>query len=614
MKKILLIIGIFFSVSILWNVEVNAQVIINKEYSREYSVNDDSISVQESKKIRITQSNWYINQGAEEVFTIFNPVKNDPDRDIKLQRTIDSIEVFDNLGFRPAYTTEFTDGGNIILRVRFPVRIDSFRDYILYLNYTSYGLIVKSGKLRDVYVPAFSSEYRFVTETTSEEVFTRVIVPNDFGQINFATPDNRITEDGSNRIITFQKESLVGETGWIQVGVEQYYEFKITQPVKSTTGAGFFQNKYRVLIPRDIKSGPISQKVFYTNISPAPTNSFIDKDGNTFLEFSFLGNVDGEIIIEGYSILTQDNTIQYRDSGTLSQIPEEILRENTSPARFWESNSPEIIEVADILKSQVRGEDKSVYELIANTYRYVIDKIDYSEVKRFGINERQGALATLLGGAAVCMEYSDLFIALMRAQGIPARGAFGYGYSALDVDEQEDTINHQWAEVYIPSIGEWVAVDTTWGENGDELIGGDLNHFYTHVASISPEVPSTTEVEFYGRLNTVPEKTMTVVATENIPSEQGRSVEEVYSQYKSEDSESWITNSFTRIRLVLFEIDSFLNDLIKNLIPQISDLGLTLIKSAPFILLFTIVIFRLIIKIRKVTKKRYAEPIYKPEQ
>src|SRR5690606_15061332 len=152
-----------------------------------------------------------------------------------------------------------------------------------------------------------------------------------------------------------------------------------------------------------------------------------------------------------------------------------------------------------------------------------------------GINTRQGALKTLRGGAAVCMEYSDLFIAIMRAMGIPARGAFGHGYSAIDYySTQDNTINHQWAEVFVPGINSWIPVDTTWGENGPALIGGDLNHFYSHVATINPNSPSLTEVTFYGFMD-IPDRETEIEAVEKKHIETSNSLSEsdLLTKYKS---------------------------------------------------------------------------------
>jgi len=181
--------------------------------------------------------------------------------------------------------------------------------------------------------------------------------------------------------------------------------------------------------------------------------------------------------------------------GKLSEITQDFQSQYLSPAKYWEVNNSKIQSQA----KQIRGTQTNVYDITTQTYEFVVNRIDYSDVKRFGINERQGAVKTLEGGAAVCMEYSDLYLTLMRAQGIPARAAFGYGYDPkLSSSSQE---SHQWVQVYAPALDEWVSVDVTWGENGPALIGGDLNHFYTHVASKSPNDPPGIASSGFGNLD-----------------------------------------------------------------------------------------------------------------
>jgi hypothetical protein len=95
------------------------------------------------------------------------------------------------------------------------------------------------------------------------------------------------------------------------------------------------------------------------------------------------------------------------------------------------------------------------------------------------------------------MEYSDLFLTLLRAEGIPTRAVFGYGYDSLIDNKSQEA--HQWVQILIPSTGQWLDVDVTWGELGDVAIGGILNHFYTHVAKSNPEENSEVVLSSFGR-------------------------------------------------------------------------------------------------------------------
>ena len=59
-----------------------------------------------------------------------------------------------------------------------------------------------------------------------------------------------------------------------------------------------------------------------------------------------------------------------------------------------------------------------------------------------------------------CTEYSQLFVTLARAAGLPAREATGFVYNA---DDRAPTLaGHAWVEVLID--GRWVGMDPTWGE------------------------------------------------------------------------------------------------------------------------------------------------------
>jgi transglutaminase-like putative cysteine protease len=78
---------------------------------------------------------------------------------------------------------------------------------------------------------------------------------------------------------------------------------------------------------------------------------------------------------------------------------------------------------------------------------------------------------------ADCTEYTDLLVALSRAQGIPAR----YFTGLLYLDNKADTIarvEHAWPDAYLPAIG-WVALDPTLGRS---LINRD-----TYFAHYTPD-------------------------------------------------------------------------------------------------------------------------------
>jgi len=607
MKKIIFL-SIIFAFGFAFNLKVSAKI-IEKNYDRVYEVKDDRIEITEQKAISVTQNNFFIQSGAEESFTIFNPVQDDPDTQEKIDQTLASIVLTDNFNNALDFTSETTSTGNLIVKTKINTGIYSGQTYTIKLKYTSFGLIIKSGALRDVYVPAFSKTYVFEDEQSIERVTTKVIIPKSIGEINLLRPVTNIVPENDNNVLNFTQEDLTGVTAWIQIGKTQYYTFNIEQPYTTTSSIPIVYNQFKIILPRDVISGPITQKVYFTNIAPEPFSTEIDKDGNLTATFRVPVNEEGIIKVDGFAVLTQDNSVNFVNSGTLDQIPASIITSDTASAKYWEADASEIEDVAATLK----GNETNVYKLVEEAYKYVVGKIDYSEVKKFGLNQRQGALATLRGGAAVCMEYSDLFIALLRSMGVPARAAFGSGYSALDgLTSSTNTVNHQWAEVYIPSINSWVGVDTTWGENGDTLIGGDLNHFYTHVASIDPENPSTTEAILYGRGGAFKDRTIKVSAMNGKPAIDNLTEEQLTSRYPTrQGSDNILENILTGASLLLYNINQSIN----NVLGQIGihqDLYLIVKVGTVILLLIIMIILRLKLKGRKlITKTTTNEVIYR---
>jgi len=481
-----------------------------REITRTYELIGDYVQINETRSLRIDQSDIYISAGNEDLTTLFADIRPNAETLSNVPDTLSTVSVTGSDG--AAYTNYIIEetATNPNLRVTLNRNVDFSNPFSVNIAYRSKGLVYKSGKVVDVFIPGFSSDFVFSDADKNEIVNTIVKIPKSSGSLSFAIPNGEVTQDSVYYYVRFKQEDLVGRSAWIEVGREQVYEFEISQKYLKSSDFIFGTNSFKMIIPRDIVSGNITQEVFFKSLSPSPSAVYKDADGNMIAEFTVSATSDGEIKISGFAKLTKTSIDYTKYPGLLSSIPENIIESNTQPGNFWESANTEITETALSVLGDLDVTKSSVYSIVERFYEYVIDKIDYSNVKRFGINERQGALKTLQGGAAVCMEYSDLYIALLRSIGIPARAAFGYGYTGVDT---ADSSEHQWVEVFIPDLG-WVSVDTTWGESAPELIGGDLNHFFIHVASSNPNTPAPVEVSYIGNLGELEERQLKVIPSE----------------------------------------------------------------------------------------------------
>lgn len=577
MKKFLLTV---FFIAFGWIMlpQTADAAIVQKQVDRDYQVSADSVKITEKVTATVTNPDFLVAAGSEEVFILFDPELNDPDFQAKIDKALPTVRVTDASGNPLNFTTEL-DGQNMLIKVKRTKNLLYNQPNVMIFSYDSFALINKAGAIYDLYIPSFAENYKFVTDTTETTVTTAVHVPKSLGELNFVLPSQQPQDEGDNWKINFSQAQLTGKVSWIQIGTKQYYSFDITQPYTSTTRVPIFFNTYTILLPRDIDAGDATQKVYFSEITPAPDVVDLDADGNLVAKFSIPANSNGEIHIRGYVETETTHAIDIAKSGTLTDVPAKLAG-SLSPATFWEANAPEIQQQA----AEIKGESTDIYDLITKTYSFVVNRIDYSEVKRFGLNERQGALKTLQGGAAVCMEYSDLFIALMRAEGVPARAALGYGYDSRSGNVSD--ISHQWAEVYLPAYNKWLAVDTTWGESGTAAIGGNLNHLYKYVASQQPDNPAPVAAAYFGNLNAIPDDHFQITALAELPSGENLNDQSAllatYSSVSATNSPMGIV--FKNIFRVLSSIDmGFANTL--------TTLGLT----SPLIEIVRIVVYTLIL-------------------
>jgi transglutaminase-like putative cysteine protease len=116
------------------------------------------------------------------------------------------------------------------------------------------------------------------------------------------------------------------------------------------------------------------------------------------------------------------------------------------PEPLLESNNPEIRALA----IRLRGPEKNPGVVAERINRWVYDSLR----KEITVGV-PSALATLRSRVGDCNEHTQLYVALSRAAGIPARVAAGLAY--LD----GKFYYHAWPEVWLER---WVAVDPTFGQ------------------------------------------------------------------------------------------------------------------------------------------------------
>ncbi len=566
---------------------------------RIFQASDDAtrLYVTERRTVSNNTYSYYIPTSSQETFLIQNFRETLSDEEYNLKTS--TLTLTDEYG-NSIYYSLTRDGDNIVVTANYPTPLNSHQSQVFLLQYQTNELTENVGKITNIYIPGLEENYEETATdtqsgtTTSIGYTTRLMVPKTLGTSSFTLPQpTNSLEDDNFYTYEFGTGEILGKTVWQQIGTEQIYKFKITQPTLQTDFTTseklsfLSKNKYSVVLPRQYDE--TNQQVLFTSINPLPNEVYQDEDGNLIAVFYMDANQTANIVIEGYITVALD----LDEAGNAT--PEPILPTNATltdlsnypdmskylqSAEYWEVDSPEIQQKAQ----ELVGDKTKIIDILRADYEFIINSIDYDVLKTNGQNQRQGALATLQGGSSVCMEYSDLLIAITRAQGIPSRAAYGYGYDPKYSNQQLD---HQWVQVWIPEFG-WLSIDPTWGETGREFIGGDLDHALWYVASQNPNTPAPLEIYSSGTDSSseIQQADVQISAEKEIPSDiELKSPSELMQEIGTDNS------IFTKAARFI----------------QVSPVGKSLIIIAPSCLVVALLVFfvstisRLI---RKIAEKR----------
>lgn len=138
--------------------------------------------------------------------------------------------------------------------------------------------------------------------------------------------------------------------------------------------------------------------------------------------------------------------IEGRNFGTLKDIGRRLRQKYCGAAKHWESAA----ELQETVASITVGTD-DISEILGRFFRF-LDSLIYRE----HLKTRRGALRTLRSKYGDCDEFTDLFVAMARQVGIPARRVTG-----LFLRVGHPT-HHAWAEVFTPKWS-WLPFDPALG-------------------------------------------------------------------------------------------------------------------------------------------------------
>lgn len=157
-----------------------------------------------------------------------------------------------------------------------------------------------------------------------------------------------------------------------------------------------------------------------------------------------------KIVVKNDSVNSEDNsgkTIVYYNGITLS----EGLKSNEEIDNFAKALVQE--------RGSTRAKAKTIYNWVGRNIEYDYDKVD--KILNNDFNVKSGAINTFYSKKGICFDYSCLYAAMCKANGIKVRIITGEGFNG------SSWVSHAWNQVYIEGEDKWVNVDTTFYKGGN---------------------------------------------------------------------------------------------------------------------------------------------------
>jgi len=253
-----------------------------------------------------------------------------------------------------------------------------------------------------------------------------------------------------------------------------------------------------------IKNWEPYQTVVEITIDPEPDNVITDTLDNEFALFTIPALNPGKSFNVTVNAIFISNSIDFNIQKTEIGPFDGSNEKYTLPSYLIESNDPLVSKQAQNLSTQ----SEFVADYSWNVYEYIVDDIEYEQLPG-----ELGARQTIEHKEGGSAELSNLFVALMRANNIPARRISGWG-NHLVVDEvlTSRQFAHGWAEFYLPDYG-WIPVDPAWGKNqkfdnfakidDDHIVltKGAGVHFFTRGAFNSPFGDAQLDTDYIIQVN-----------------------------------------------------------------------------------------------------------------
>lgn len=315
------------------------------------------------------------------------------------------------------------------------------------LTYTSDELTTKSGQIWEISIP------RLARSTDIGKYDAQIKIPRSMGPKAFALPEPaKESISPQEQTFTFNKDQLLESGIAMSFGEKQVFSFKLNYYLENNNVTSQIKE---VTLPPDNNY----QKIVLEKLDPKPVDVIVDSDGNFVAQYKLPARGKLDITAEGFA------EVFHKPFRNINKVLTTEEKDSyVQPQRYWETDNAFIKEKANELKTP-----EKIYDFVTDFLSYSQDRLNQPKITRKG-----AAASAAAPSDSVCMEFTDLFIAIARAAGIPSREVTGYAYTQnerlrpLSLALYVGDILHAWPEYWDDEKG-WVQIDPTWGSTSGGL-------------------------------------------------------------------------------------------------------------------------------------------------
>ncbi len=368
------------------------------------------------------------------------------------------------------------------------------------LRYEHSGIASQNGRIWEIYIPGITND------PDIGDYNVTLAVPPTFGPAAYVSP----LPVKSN---TWNKAQMI--RGGISAAYGDAQNFAVSLNY-ALSNSGFTPNLQTIALPPDTAF----QKVTLLSLTPSPQTVSRDIDGNWLAQYQLAPK-------QSLAIVAKMGVSTFLTPRSDFRTPQVDTALYLKPQEFWQVTDPAIAALAKRYTTP-----QQIYSYVSTALTY-----DYSRVSAG--TARLGAVGALENPTqAVCMEFTDLFIAIARAAGIPARRDVGFAYTnnpKLRPLSLVSDVLHAWPEYYDTTQKIWIPVDPTWANTTggtDYFTKLDFNHIVFAINGIDSSLPypagfyhnpsvTTKDVDVEFSSNTIKAIPPNVTSTIEFPSQVG---------------------------------------------------------------------------------------------